>query len=93
MIFIPNLLQFITLIILMHLSILVAYVLVYNPRLRIPQLDAFNMYPWVCIKCMTFWCNLIPNIILAYVWNPMFAIWGLITASALVYATIYSSKH
>lgn len=90
---IPNLYQFITLIILMHISTLIAYMLVYHPKLRIPQIDAFNMYPWVCVKCMTFWTNLIPNIILAYIWNPMFILWGLITSFALVYATIYSSNH
>ena len=91
--FIPNLWQFITLILLMHISTIVAYLLVYNPRLRLPQLDAFNMYPWVCIKCMTFWTNLVPNIVLAYIWNPAFVLWGLITASALTYATVYSENH
>ena len=45
---IPNLWQFITLIVLMHLSVLVAYLLQWNPKFSILQIDAFNLYPWIC---------------------------------------------
>lgn len=90
--FIPSLWQFITLIVLMHLSVLVAYLLQWNPKFSILQIDAFNLYPWFCDKCMTFWCNLVPNIILAYIWNPMFFLWGLITAFCLAYSVYLSRK-
>jgi len=89
---IPSLWEFIALLVLMHLSVLVAYLLQWNPKFSILQIDAFNLYPWICDKCMTFWCNLIPNIILAYIWNPWFALWGLITASCLAYSVYLSHK-
>ena len=89
---IPNLWQFITLLVLMFISIPVAYMLMYNPKLTLLQLDAFNIEPFNCTKCMQFWTNFIPNIFLAYIWNPMFFIWGLITASALTYSVIRSYK-
>ena len=89
---IPNLWQFITLLVLMFISIPVAYMLMYNPKLTLLQLDAFNIQPFNCPKCMQFWVNLIPNIFLAYIWNPMFLLWGLITASALTYSVIRSYK-
>lgn len=81
---IPDLWQFITLIVLMHVSVVVAYLLQYNPRLSMLQIEAFQIYPWICDKCMTFWCNLVPCIILAYIWDYMFVLWGLITSIALV---------
>lgn len=90
--FIPNLWEFLTLLALMFISIPVAYVLMYNPKFTLLQLDAFSIEPFVCQYCMQFWCNLIPNIILAYIWNPMFLLWGLITAGALTYSVYRSIK-
>lgn len=85
---IPDLWQFITLVVLMHVSVMVAYLLQWNPKMSLLQIDAFNIEPFNCEKCMTFWCNLIPNIILAYIWDGWFLLWGLITASALAYSVI-----
>lgn len=87
---IPNLWEFITLLCLMFASIPIAYLLMYNPKLTLLQLDAFNIEPFNCSKCMQFWTNFIPNVFLAYIWNPMFLLWGLITASALTYSVIRS---
>lgn len=92
MIFIPNLLEFITLLLLMFESLIIGYVLVNNSKLRLNQIEALNIYPFICVKCTTFWTNLIQNIILAYIFNPMFALWGLITASILAYAIYFSWK-
>ena len=86
MVLIPSLWQFIVLVVMMHVSVLVAYLLQWNPRFSILQIDAYNIYPWKCERCMNFWVNLVPNIILAYVWNPMFVLWGLITASCIAYS-------
>lgn len=93
MIFIPNLLEFITLLLLMFESLIIGYVLVNNSKLRLNQIEALNIYPFICVKCTTFWANLIQNIILAYIFNPMFALWGLITASILAYSIYYSWKN
>lgn len=82
----PTLWQFVVLLGLMFASIVVSYLLLYNPRLSLLQIDAFNIEPFNCSVCMTFWTNLVPNIILAYVWDWMFVVWGLITASALAYS-------
>lgn len=91
---IPTVWQFIWLLIWMLMSLVIAYVLVYNPKYNLPQIDALNIYPFICVKCMTFWVNIIPNTILAYVTNDLrFFIYGLATALALVYAIIYSDKH
>lgn len=91
-ILIPSLWQFIVLLALMFISIPVAYLLQWNPKLSILQLDAFNIEPFNCEYCLQFWVNLVPNIILAYIWSPMFLVWGLITASALTYSVYRSIK-
>ena len=87
---IPSLWEFIVLLGLMFVSIIVSYLLQWNPRFSLLQLDCFNIEPFNCVYCMQFWVNLIPNLILAYIWNPMFVLWGLITASALAYS-VYRS--
>lgn len=88
--FIPNIWEFITLLLLMFESILFGYLFVYHPKLRWSKIEAFNMFPFSCQKCFTFWCNLIQNILLAYIWNWHFVIWGLITALTLAYMIWYS---
>ena len=85
MFLIPSLWQFLVLLFLMFESLILAYILVNNPRLRLNQIDALNIYPFICEKCTTFWTNLIQNVILAYIWTPMFALWGLITAGVLAF--------
>ena len=90
--FIPSLWQFIVLIVWMHLSVVIAYLLQWNPKFSILQINAFQIYPWKCEKCLTFWTNLIPNIILAYIWNPMFILWGLISAGCLAYSLYLEEK-
>lgn len=90
---IPGLWEFIVLLFLMFESLILGYLLVNNSKLRLNQIEALNIYPFVCVKCTTFWTNLIQNIILAYIWNPMFVIWGLITASVLAYAIKYTWEH
>lgn len=89
---IPSLWQFLVLLLLMFVSIPVAYILQYNPKFSIMQIDAFNIEPFNCSKCMQFWCNFIPNVLLAYIWSPMFLLWGLVTASALTYSVYRSYK-
>lgn len=56
-------------------------------------LESFNIYPFVCPKCCSFWMNLILNIYLAYLINPYFILWGLIFSGALAYMHIYTDKH
>ena len=92
MILIPSLFEFIALLALMFISIIVAYLLQWNPKFSLLQIDAFNIEPFNCQYCFQFWVNLVPNIILAYIWNPMFVLWGLITASALTYSVYRSIK-
>ena len=89
---IPSLWEFITLLALMFLSIPIAYILQWNPKFSILQIDAFNIEPFNCQYCLQFWTNLVPNLILAYIWNPMFVLWGLITASCLTYSVYRSLK-
>lgn len=92
MIFIPTLMEFLTLLFLMFESLILGYILVWNPKLRLNQVDALNIYPFLCVKCTTFWTNLIQNILLAYLFNPMFALWGLVTASILAFMIWYSNE-
>jgi hypothetical protein len=73
-------------------SLILAYILVNNPRLRLNQIEALNIFPFICEKCTTFWTNLIQNILLAYIWTPMFALWGLITAGVLAFMIWYSNE-
>lgn len=90
--FIPSLWQFITIIVWMHLSVLVAYLLQWNPKFSILQINAFQIEPWSCMYCFQFWVTFIPNVILAYIWNPMFILWGLISAGCLAYSVYRSIK-
>lgn len=89
---IPSLWEFITLLALMFVSIPVAYLLQWNPKFSLMQIDAFNIEPFNCQYCLQFWVNLVPNLILAYIWNPMFVLWGLITAGCLTYSVYRSIK-
>lgn len=92
MAFIPSIWQFLVLLFLMFESLLIGYMIVYHPMFRLNQIDAFNIFPFICQKCSTFWTNLIQNIILAYVWTPMFALWGLTTAGILAFMIWYSNE-
>lgn len=86
---IPTLLQFIALLAVLFFSIW------FTPVFQsfILKMDSFVIYPFVCAKCVNFWCNLIINIILAYVWNVWFLLWGLVTSIVLAVMHIYSEKH
>jgi hypothetical protein len=92
MFLIPSIWQFIVLLFLMFESLILGYILVHNPKFRLNQVDALNIFPFVCTKCTTFWTNLIQNIILSYVWTPMFLLWGGITASVLAFMIWYSNE-
>lgn len=92
MFLIPSLYQFLTLLFLMFESYVIGYLIVYHPKFNLQQINAFNVMPFQCLKCSTFWTNLIQNIILAYIWTPMFLVWGLITASVIAYTIWYSNE-
>lgn len=88
--FIPNIYQFLIILILYFISIFAGYIFVYNPTLRWNQFEALNILPFSCQKCFTFWFNLIINIFLAYLWDWHFVVWGIITASSLAYMLWYN---
>lgn len=85
---IPDLFQFIVILLTMFFTIF------FTPVFQswILMLESFNIYPFVCSKCCSFWMNLIINILLAYIWSPWFFLWGLITSGVLAYMHIYSEK-
>lgn len=89
LILIPDLWQFLALLFIMFFTIF--FVPVFQSFIL--QFESFMLYPFICVKCCSFWMCLILNIILAYIWNPMFFLWGLITASVLAYMHIYTAKH
>ena len=86
---IPDLFQFIVILLTMFFTIF------FTPVFQswILMLESFNIYPFVCSKCCSFWMNLIINILLAYIWTPWFLLWGLITSGVLAYMHIYTDKH
>ena len=92
MFLIPNIWQFIVLLFLMFESLILGYLLVNNPRLRLNQIDALNIFPFICEKCTTFWTCLIQCIFLAYIWTPMFLAWGLIISGILAFMIWYSNE-
>ena len=92
MFLIPNMWQFILLLFLAFESLILGYLLVNNPKIRLNQIEALNIFPFICEKCTTFWTCLIQCIILAYIWTPMFALWGLITAGILAFMIWYSNE-
>lgn len=89
LILIPDLWQFLTLLFIMFFTIF--FVPVFQSFIL--QFESFMLYPFICKKCCSFWICLILNVILAYIWNPMFFLWGLITASVLAYMHIYTASH
>lgn len=89
LILIPDLWQFLTLLFIMFFTIF--FVPVFQSFIL--QFESFMLYPFICVKCCSFWMCLILNVILAYIWNPMFFLWGLITASVLAYMHIYTASH
>ena len=89
---IPAWWEFLLLLFVLLESNLFGYVFVYNDHIRLSQIEAFNIYPYVCQKCFSFWLCFIQNILLAYMLNPMFVLWGLITSSILAYMIWYSNE-
>ena len=85
---IPNLFEFLAILFLMFFTIFFVPIF----QRYILQMESFIMFPFVCKKCTSFWMDLILNILLAYIFNPMFFVWGLITASVLAYMHYYSDK-
>lgn len=85
---IPNLFEFLAILFLMFFTIF--FVPIFQSKIL--QLESFIMFPFICKKCCSFWISITINIILAYIWNPMFFVWGLITSFALAYAHYYSDK-
>lgn len=89
MIFIPTLAQFITVLFVLFFSIWFTPIF----QMMILRFESFMMYPFICAKCTNFWANLIINIILAYVWNVWFLLWGAITSITIAIMYIYSTRH
>lgn len=86
---IPSLLQFLTVLAVLFFSIWFTPIFQYN----ILRFESFMLYPFVCAKCTNFWLNLILNVILAYIWNAWFLLWGGITSIIIAIMYIYTSKH
>jgi hypothetical protein len=86
---IPNLWEFLAIMFLMFFTIF--FIPIFQSWIL--QFESFMLYPFICKKCCSFWLDLILNIILAYIFNPMFFVWGLITASVLAYMHYYSANH
>jgi len=89
LLFIPSLLQFLTVLIVLFFSIWVTPIF----QMMVLRFESFMLYPFVCAKCTSFWTNLIINIILAYVWNVWFLLWGGITSVVIAIMYIYTAKH
>lgn len=87
--FVPNLLQFLTVLAVLFFSIWFTPIFQYN----ILRFESFMLYPFVCAKCTNVWLNFIMNVVLAYVWNVWFLLWGGITSVVLAIMYTYSAKH
>lgn len=85
----PNLLQFIIVLGILFFSIWFTPIF----QMMILRFESFMLYPFICARCTSFWMNLILNIILAYVWNVWFLLWGLITSIVIAIMYTYTAKH
>lgn len=85
---IPSLLQFLTVLAVLFFSIWFTPII----QVFLLKMESFMIYPFICPKCVNFWCNLIINIILAYVWNVWFLLWGTITSVILAIMYIYTYR-
>ena len=85
----PNLWQFIIVMGILFFSIWFTPIF----QMMILRFESFMLYPFICARCTSFWMNLILNIILAYVWNVWFLLWGLITSIVIAIMYTYTAKH
>lgn len=85
----PNLWQFIIVLGILFFSIWFTPIF----QMMILRFESFMLYPFICARCTSFWMNLILNIILAYVWNVWFLLWGLITSIVIAIMYTYTAKH
>ena len=71
------------------------FVIFFTPIFQsiILRMESFMIYPFICVKCCSFWMCMILNIFYAYLWNPWFLLWGFVFSSVLAYMHIYSAKH
>lgn len=61
----------------------ISYFMVFHPMFRLSILNVFNRKPWTCWLCSNFWLSTFMWINLAYLWTPMFLVWGEILTALL----------
>lgn len=61
-----NLLDIWLLVVGYHLIFLLTYVLAFNSKYRLSQINAFNRKPFSCWKCLNFWVMLFISINIAW---------------------------
>ena len=81
----PSLLQFYILIIVTLFSYMFTYLTTHHPMFNLPQIEMFNRRPFSCWLCSNFWFNMFLMSNLAYIWTPMFLLWGGIFTALTTY--------
>lgn len=82
---IPSLLQFYVLITVTLASYMWTYLTTHHPIFRLSIIEMFNRRPFSCWLCSNFWFNMFLMLNLAYLWNPMFLLWGAIFTAMTSY--------
>lgn len=81
----PNLLEFWSLPIISLIVYVVTYLTTHHKDYNILQIEMFNRKPFSCWLCSNNWLSLFIYINLAYIFNPYYALWGLIMTCATDY--------
>lgn len=81
----PSLLQFYVLIGVTLFSYMLTYLSTHHPMFNLMQIEMFNRRPFSCWLCSNFWMNMFLMVNLAYIWNWMFLVWGLVFTGLTTY--------
>ena len=85
MMILPSLLQFYVLIGVTLFSYMLTYLSTHHPMFNLMQIEMFNRRPFSCWLCSNFWLNMFLMVNLAYIWNWMFIVWGLVFTGMTTY--------
>lgn len=82
---IPSLIQFYVIIVVGLLGYMMSYLSTHHPMFNLGQIEMFNRRPFCCWLCSCFWLTMFMFVNLAYLWTPMFLLWGFIMTCMTVF--------
>lgn len=57
------------------------------------HLNSYNLKPFTCRLCTTFWTGIFIYTTTAYMWSPLIMLYGVIATALVCYAIYYDNKN